>query len=58
MTSLTADVSGPAALPRHELRPIIAGVMLAMLLAALDQTVVGPALPTIGRELGDFHAIA
>jgi EmrB/QacA subfamily drug resistance transporter len=58
MTSLSADVSGLATMPRHELRPIIAGVMLAMLLAALDQTVVGPALPTIGRELGDFHAIA
>ena len=55
---ISADVSGLATMPRHELRPIIAGVMLAMLLAALDQTVVGPALPTIGRELGDFHAIA
>jgi EmrB/QacA subfamily drug resistance transporter len=37
-----------------EVRTIIVGVMLAMFLAALDQTIVAPALPTIGRELGNF----
>jgi len=58
MTSLSADAPALAAVPRRELRPIIAGVMLAMLLAALDQTIVGPALPTIGRQLGGFHDIA
>jgi len=31
---------------------IIGGVMIAMLLAALDQTIVAPALPTIGAALG------
>lgn len=31
---------------------IIAGVLLSMLLAALDQTIVAPALPTIGAALG------
>jgi EmrB/QacA subfamily drug resistance transporter len=36
-------------------RSIIAGVLLAMLLAALDQTIVSPALPTIGTKLGDFR---
>ncbi len=34
---------------------IIVGLLLAMLLAALDQTIVGPAMPTIGRELGDVE---
>ena len=29
--------------------------MLAMLLAALDQTIVATALPTIGRDLGDVE---
>lgn len=31
---------------------IIAGVLLSMLLAALDQTIVAPAMPTIGGALG------
>ena len=44
-----------AALGHAEIRSIIFGVMLAMLLAALDQTIVATALPTIGRELGDLE---
>ena len=36
-----------------EIRRIIFGLMMAMLLAALDQTIVATALPTIGRDLGD-----
>jgi len=32
--------------------------MLAMFLAALDQTIVAPALPPIAAELGDFHLVA
>src|SRR5262252_1716441 len=34
-------------------RDIIVGVLLAMFLAALDQTIVAPALPTIGSSLGN-----
>ena len=41
----------PAPLSHAEIRRIIVGVMLAMFLAALDQTIVATALPTIGREL-------
>src|ERR1700758_4664240 len=33
-------------------KEIIVGVLLAMFLAALDQTIVAPALPTIGFSLG------
>ncbi|TPW29329.1 MDR family MFS transporter [Pararhizobium mangrovi] len=36
----------------REQNVIIGGVLLAMLLAALDQTIVAPALPTIGAALG------
>ena len=47
--------ASPAARPleHSEIRLILAGVLLAMALAALDQTIVATALPTIGRELGD-----
>ncbi|SEP77673.1 drug resistance transporter, EmrB/QacA subfamily [Faunimonas pinastri] len=38
-----------------EIRSIIWGIMLAMFLAALDQTIVATALPTIGHELGDLQ---
>ena len=34
-------------------RSIIAGIMLAMFLSALEQTIIAPALPTIGAKLGD-----
>ncbi|QFU14860.1 MDR family MFS transporter [Microvirga thermotolerans] len=44
-----------SALSQAEIRTIIVGIMLAMLLAALDQTIIATALPTIGRELGDLE---
>ena len=49
-----ATVSPAPALSRVEIRRIIFGLMMAMLLAALDQTIVATALPTIGRDLGDI----
>ena len=42
-------------LTQAEIRSIIFGLMVAMLLAALDQTIIATALPTIGRELGDLE---
>ncbi len=32
----------------------MAGLMLSLFIAAMDSTVVGTALPTIARELGQF----
>jgi EmrB/QacA subfamily drug resistance transporter len=46
MTHTTATLS------KRQLTWLLAGLMLAMLLAALDQTIVGTALPTIVGELG------
>ena len=50
-------VSQPAAaegstLSESEKNAIIGGVLLSMLLAALDQTIVAPAMPTIAETLG------
>ena len=47
--------AGDADLPQPEIRSIIVGLLVAMLLAALDQTIIATALPTIGRELGDLE---
>ena len=48
----------PPILEHATIRSIVIGIMLAMFLAALDQTIVATALPTIGRELGDLDAPA
>ncbi|HLQ92389.1 MAG TPA: MDR family MFS transporter [Xanthobacteraceae bacterium] len=37
---------------------IIFGIMLAMFLSALEQTIVAPALPTMGRVLGDVENLS
>jgi len=37
---------------------IIAGIMLAMFLSALEQTIVAPALPAIGKSLGDLDDLS
>ncbi|WP_370617288.1 MDR family MFS transporter [Mumia sp. Pv 4-285] len=42
----------PEALPQNKIWWIFGGLMLAMLLAALDQTIVATALPTIVTDLG------
>ena len=39
-------------------RPIIAGLMLAMFLSALEQTIVAPALAAIGRSLNDIENLS
>ena len=41
-------------LTHPEIRTIVLGIMLAMFLGALDQTIVATALPTIGRHFGDL----
>ena len=42
-------------LTRKEIASIMAGLMVAMFPGALDTTIIGPAMPTIGRELGDVE---
>lgn len=56
-----ADVETP---PRYghlthgELRALFVGLMVAMFLAALDQTIVAIALPTIGRQFQDMSNLS
>lgn len=42
----------PTAIPLHQRRRVFAGLMLAMILAALDQSIVSTALPVISGDLG------
>ncbi len=39
----------------RDVRSIMYGLMIVMMLAALDTTIVAPAMPTIGRELGNIE---
>ena len=43
----------PAPLTPGEVHTILISLMLTMFLAALDQTIVATALPTIGRQFRD-----
>ena len=46
------------ALTHPEVRAIVLGIMLAMFLGALDQTIVATALPTIGRHFGNLEDLS
>ena len=53
------DASPPAAgLPRRQVLIIFSGIMLGMLLAAIDQTIVATALPTIVGDLGGLSHLS
>jgi EmrB/QacA subfamily drug resistance transporter len=45
-------------LTHPEVRAVVIGIMLAMFLAALDQTIVATALPTIGRAFNDVENLS
>ena len=52
-------VAAPAAvLPRRQVLIVFSGIMLGLLLAAIDQTIVATALPTIIGELGGLDHLA
>ncbi len=48
----------PAGMSPREVRQILLGLLLTMFLAALDQTIVAPALPTIARDLHSFDSVS
>src|SRR4029077_10480928 len=61
MSSLTdrADIPAAAApLTKPEIHRVFYGLMLGGFLSAVNQTIVASALPTIGRDLGDFNNLS
>ncbi len=54
-TAPSPAAAGPAVLGRRRVLVIIGALLLGMLLAALDQTIVATALPTIA---GDLHGLS
>jgi EmrB/QacA subfamily drug resistance transporter len=58
MSATAAALPAPATLPRRKLAPVFAALMLAVLLAALDSTIVATALPTITAELGGLNQLS
>jgi EmrB/QacA subfamily drug resistance transporter len=56
----TAPHAPPQAAPLDHaaIRAIVCGIMLAAFLSALEQTIVAPALPTIGRVLNDAENLS
>src|SRR5262245_196542 len=69
MTSLSRKQNEPSkvdstpaephsSLTKTDVRKIFYGLTLGMFLSALNQTIVATALPTIGREFGDFENLS
>jgi EmrB/QacA subfamily drug resistance transporter len=61
MSSLKERAETPvvaAPLTHKEIRRIFYGLMLGGFLSAVNQTIVASALPTIGRDLGDFQNLS
>ncbi len=55
---IQGTVPGQGSLPRRQVILTMAGVMLALFLASLDQTIVSTALPRITTDLGGFAQYA
>src|SRR5450759_5646207 len=58
MTDATQNPAAPAALSHRQILIAFSGLVLAMLLAALDSTLVSTALPPIESELGGLEHLA
>lgn len=54
LSSSKVSASPPAALTHREIMRVIGGIILCILLASLDQTVVIPAVPAIASDLNGF----
>jgi EmrB/QacA subfamily drug resistance transporter len=49
--------AGSDTLGRRDIIAIMSGLVVAQFMGALDQTIVAPAMPTLGRTLGDVETL-
>ncbi len=56
--AIVMPLAPPGPVSHAEVRTIFFGLMLAALLAALNQTIIATALPTIGRHFADFENLS
>ncbi|OJY76981.1 MAG: MFS transporter [Rhodospirillales bacterium 70-18] len=54
----TTPVDAPPAFTHRQITRVVTGIMLCILLAAVDQTVVVPAVPAIAADLNGFGHLA
>src|SRR5436190_156643 len=57
-SGVTTSAPPPGAMSHAEVRTIFFGLMLTAFLAALNQTIIATALPTIGRHFSDFESLS
>lgn len=57
-TSSRTEANAPGSLSHRQILTVFSGLMLGMLLAALDQTIVATALPTIVGDLGGLNHLS
>src|SRR5947209_1120676 len=55
---LSASAISHMPMSKADVRNIFYGLMVGMFLSAVNQTIVATALPTIGRDLGDFDNLS
>ena len=58
MEAMPNDVAPPQSLPHRQVLVVYSGLLLVMLLAALDSTIVATPLPTAAGELGGLSRIS
>jgi EmrB/QacA subfamily drug resistance transporter len=58
VTEFSVDMDSGAGLTHRQILLVFSGLMLGMLLAALDQTIVATALPTIVGDLGGLNHLS
>lgn len=56
--SAARNPATPGALSRRQIYTVLGALMLGMLLAALDQTIVATSLPTIIGDLGGLNQLS
>src|SRR5437868_14791034 len=58
VTAASMNQTGPVAIGHRQVLVAFSGLVLAMLLAALDSTIVATALPTIVSDLGGLEHLS